>query len=144
MPELIIKKEDYQKILDYCREHKPVEACGIIAGIIDQEAEKYFSTKIYLMENSKNSPEHYLMKPEEQFDVFKDIRENELELLSVFHSHPHSPARLSAEDIEMANYKDAIYLIISLQNKKEDFRAYFIKDEEPEEIEVKVELDITC
>lgn len=140
MPELIIKKEDYQKILDYSRQQKPLEACGIIAGIIDQEADKYFSTKIYLMENTKKSPEHYLMEPEEQFDVFKDIRENELELISVFHSHPHSPARPSQEDIEMANYKEAIYLIVSLESDKEDLRAYFIKDEQPEEIEFKVEI----
>jgi proteasome lid subunit RPN8/RPN11 len=140
MAKLILKKEDYQKILEYSRQHKPVEACGIIAGIIDQEAGKYFATKVYLMENTKNSSEHYLMEPEEQFDVFKDMRENELDLISVFHSHPHSPARPSQEDIEMANYKEAIYLIISLQQEKEDFRAYFIQDEQPEEIEIEVEI----
>lgn len=140
MPKLILKKEDYQKILEYSREHKPVEACGIIAGIIDQDARKYFSTKIYFMENIKNSPEHYLMEPEEQFEVFKDMRENDLDLISVFHSHPYSPARPSQEDIEMANYKDAVYLIISLQQEREDFRAYFIQDEQPQEIEVEIEI----
>lgn len=140
MSKLILKKEDYQKILEYSRQHKPVEACGIIAGIIDQDAGKYFSTKVYLMENTKKSPEHYLMEPEEQFEVFKDMRENDLDFISVFHSHPHSPARPSQEDIEMANYKEAVYLIISLQEKQEDFRAYFIQDEQPEEIEVEVEI----
>lgn len=140
MPKLILKKEDYQKILEYSRKHKPVEACGIIAGIIDPDAEKYFSTKVYLMENTKNSPEHYLMDPEEQFEVFKDMRKNELDFISVFHSHPHSPARPSQEDIEMANYKEAVYLIISLQQEQENFRAYFIQNEQPQEIEIEVEI----
>jgi len=140
MARLILKSEDYQKILKYSLQHKPVEACGIIAGIIDEDAGKYFSTKVYLMENTKNSPEHYLMEPEEQFDVFKDMRKNELDFISVFHSHPHSPARPSQEDIEMANYNEAIYLIISLQQEQEDFRAYFIQNEQPQEIEVEVEI----
>ena len=138
MSKLILKKEDYQKILAYSQQHKPVEACGIIAGIIDQDAGKYFSTKVYLMENTKNSSEHYLMEPEEQFEVFKDMRKNELDFVSVFHSHPHSPARPSQEDIEMANYKEAVYLIISLQQDQEDFRAYLIQNEQPEEIDVEV------
>lgn len=96
-------------------------------------------TRVYLMKNTKASPEEYLMEPEEQFAVFKDMRQKGLELISIFHSHPHSPARPSAKDIAMAHYKEAIYTIISPEKAKEVMRAFLISDDKYREIGLKIE-----
>lgn len=134
MQKLIINKQDYQKIVAYCIEKKPNEACGILGGIKDDDAGKV--KHVYLMENTKASPEDYLMDPEEQFNVFRQMRENEIELISIFHSHPHSPALPSARDLEMAHYPETIYTIISLKNKKENVRGFLIQDNEYQKVPV--------
>ncbi len=138
MKDLVIKRNDYQRLIDHCLAEKPLEACGILAGVIKNE--RYQVKKVYIMENTSASSEEYLMEPEEQFEVFKDIRESGLELISIFHSHPHSPSRPSSNDIDMAYYPDAVYIIISLMNTEDiDFRGFIISNKSYEEIEIVVE-----
>ena len=57
-----------------------------------------------------------MMEPKEQFKVIKDIREGGLEMLAIYHSHPETPARPSAEDIRLALTPDVTYVIVSLAN----------------------------
>ena len=96
-------------MLAQAKAEAPIEACGILAGK-DGTAEKF-----YKMSNADQSNEHFTMAPQEQFKVTKDIRAAELEMLAIYHSHPESPARPSAEDIRMAFTPDTIYVILSLQ-----------------------------
>lgn len=133
-----ISKEDYQMIVDYSLKGKPLEVCGIIAGT--KEEDSYKVAKVYLMRNTAASSEEYLMEPEEQFEVFKDVRENDIELVAIFHSHPHSPARPSRKDIDMAHYSDAVYVIVSLENLQAiDFKGFIINDGSYREVNIVVE-----
>ncbi len=139
MEKLILKRKEYIKVIEHCQNAKPDEACGIMAGIRDNKKGKV--KKIYLMDNKDASPESYFMDPDQQFEVFKNMRENDFELISIFHSHPHTEARPSKKDIEMAYYPEAIYTIISLAEKKEKIRAYKIKNDNHQEIKVILEAD---
>jgi proteasome lid subunit RPN8/RPN11 len=56
-----------------------------------------------------------MMEPKEQFAVVKDIRSSGLEMLAIFHSHPNTPPRPSAEDIRLALTPDVTYVIVSLK-----------------------------
>ena len=134
MDKLLLKKSDYEKIIQYCYQEKPEEACGILAGNKLEKSAKV--QKVYLMENTESSAEEYLMNPEEQFKVFRDMRDENLELISIFHSHPHTPAIPSEHDIKMANYPEAIYTIISLAEDEPNLRAYRIRNNDYKEIEV--------
>ncbi|MFW6309322.1 MAG: Mov34/MPN/PAD-1 family protein [bacterium] len=82
MEKLILNKENYYQIIKYCQEKKPAEACGIIAGEISEE--KAEEKGVYYMKNIENSAEEYLMDPEEQFEVFRNIREKGWDLLLNF------------------------------------------------------------
>ena len=99
----------------------PIEACGILAG------KNGTVEKFYKMTNADKSNVHFTMTPEEQFKVIKDIRAAELEMLAIYHSHPESPARPSAEDIRMALTPETIYVILSLQQAKPVVKG-FIRD----------------
>ncbi|MFW6256747.1 MAG: M67 family metallopeptidase [Bacillota bacterium] len=134
MDQINLKTADYQEIVDYCQQALPNEACGIMAGRIKEN--KGIVEKIYYMSNNEASPERYFMEPEEQFAVFRDMRKNEWELISIFHSHPNTPARPSREDIEMAHYEDAIYSILSLKSKEPVFRGYKIRENDYQEVEI--------
>jgi len=137
MKTLIIKRNNYIQIVEYCLQQKPLEACGILAG--KTTADEALVQQVYLMKNIKESPEEYLMEPEEQFSVFKDIREKGQEMIAIFHSHPYSPARPSRKDIKMAYYPETVYAIVSLENLEQIvFRGFIINDEDYQEINIVV------
>ena len=126
MKQLLLPEEDYNKIIAHCKQARPLEACGIMGGT--KQKETGIVKKVFLMENARPSSEEYFMDYEEQFAVFKQLRQNNLKLLSIFHSHPHSEARPSQKDIDMANYEQAVYAIISLAGNSPDLKTYIIRN----------------
>jgi proteasome lid subunit RPN8/RPN11 len=80
------------------------------------------------MTNVENSSNHFMMEPKEQFAVVKEIRSAGLEILAIYHSHPETPARPSAEDIRLALTPDVIYLIVSLRDTKVPDVKGFVKE----------------
>jgi len=109
---LKIPNNIFQQMLKQAEAEAPIEACGILAGS-DGKVEKF-----YKMTNADKSCYHFLMEPKEQFTVVKNIRSAGLKMLAIYHSHPETPARLSAEDIRLALAPDVIYVIVSLQDAK--------------------------
>ncbi|HIJ96280.1 MAG TPA: M67 family metallopeptidase [Desulfuromonadales bacterium] len=98
----------HDEMVSHAREGFPLEVCGILGG-----SGETVST-IYRMTNTDASNEHFMMEPKEQFAVVKDLRAKGLSMLSVYHSHPESPARPSEEDIRLALTPDVSYIIVSL------------------------------
>jgi len=107
----------------------PVEACGYLAGTGETV------TRCYPMTNIDRSEEHFTFDPKEQFPVMKEVRKDGLGILAVWHSHPASPARPSAEDIRLAYDPTVVYVIVSLHEDSKAIRAYRIRqgtvEEEP-------------
>ncbi len=127
---LIISRRLIDEIISYCKDVFPNEACGILAGRNNEVL------KIYKMTNIENSPSSYLMDSREQFKAMKDMHENNLSMIAIFHSHPSSPAYPSKKDMELAFYEDSIYLIVSLVEHKPVFKAFLIKEGKAGEIQI--------
>lgn len=131
MTELRIQTEIFERMLAWARAHAPVEACGILAGSNGKVE------KLYEMTNIDSSSTHFTMDPKEQFAVAKDIRSRGLEMLGIYHSHPETPARLSAEDARLALTPDIVYVIVSLQDPvKPVTRGFVFKNNSQEEVPV--------
>lgn len=113
---LILKQEDYQKILEHAKTGLPNEACGLLGGYTNEDGSQVI-TDVYLLRNVDESREHFSMDPKEQFAAIKDIRSKGRELLGNFHSHPESPSRPSEEDIRLAYDSKIHYLILSLMEE---------------------------
>ena len=113
---LILKQEDYQKILEHAKTGLPNEACGLLGGYTNEDGSQVI-TDVYLLRNVDESREHFSMDPKEQFAAVKDIRSKGRELLGNFHSHPESPSRPSEEDIRLAYDSKIHYLILSLMEE---------------------------
>ena len=80
-----------------------------------------------------------MMEPKEQFAVVKDIRSAGLEMLAIYHSHPETPARPSAEDTRMALTQDVAYVIVALRDSNcPTIKAFLIKDGEVAEVPVQI------
>lgn len=95
--------------------------------------------KIYPMGNTEGSPVSYLMDASEQFRVMKDIREQGLAMVAIFHSHPASRAYPSPKDVSLAFYEDAAYVIVGLAGKEPEVKAFSIREQEIREIGIVVE-----
>ena len=91
------------------------------------------------MTNIENSPVSYFMDSREQFKVMKDIREKNLSMLAIFHSHPSSPAYPSAKDLTLAFYEDSIYIIVSLMEKEPAAKGYSMREGKIEEVGIALE-----
>ncbi len=131
MPELVISSEFIEQMVTHCRACYPNEACGILAGTGNRV------TKVYIMSNSEPSPVSYLMEPKEQFRVMKELRQEGLIMVAIFHSHPQSPAFPSAKDVSLAFYDDLFYVIVGmLQRTLPDIRAFRIFGGEAKEARI--------
>ena len=124
---LQIKKSDYEKIISHAVKELPNEACGLIAGIVEDEVKVV--KEVYLLTNADASKEHFSMKPEEQLAAIKDMRAKGYEMFGNWHSHPESPSRPSEEDKRLAHDSGADYLILSLQDRDNPvLNAFRIRD----------------
>lgn len=132
---MVINKEYLEEIIKHCQDEYPKEACGVVAGEIGHQSIEKTVKKVYKMKNTSDAPETcYFMESQEQFSVFKEIREMGYELLGIYHSHTNSPAYPSKRDMDLAFYPEAIYLIVSLQNfNKPEIKGFKIVEEEIKE-----------
>ena len=121
---LIIPKQVLDEMLSHCKAGLPNEACGILAGKGNEVS------KIYAMSNIENSPVSYLMDSGEQFRVMKDMREQKLDIVGIFHSHPSSAAYPSPKDVGLAFYEEAVYIIVSLASGEPVVKGFTIREKE--------------
>lgn len=132
---LRLSPAQYEVIIEHARSCEPEEACGILGGY-DGSVEQ-----VYLMENAEHSDSFYMMDSREQFRVFDEIEKEGLELVGIFHSHPHSPPYPSAQDLELAFYPDAFYMIVSLMGDVPETRVFRIVQKQVAEVELVLEDD---
>ncbi len=119
-----IPKKILNEMKQHSQEEYPNESCGYLAG------ENNTVTDCFRMKNIDQSPEHFTFEPKEQFSVLKKARKEGKKLISVYHSHPETPARLSEEDLNLLNDPNMVYTIVSLKKGWEEIRAFQIKKQE--------------
>ena len=110
----------------------PNEACGYLAG------KNGLVVKRIAMTNIDKNPEHFSFDPKEQFAAYNEAKKEGLQLISVYHTHPETPARPSDEDIKLAVDPDIIYLIASLIKGEEAIKAFKIKAGNVSNVELEV------
>ncbi|MGN0473598.1 MAG: M67 family metallopeptidase [Acutalibacteraceae bacterium] len=113
---ITLKKSDYDKILAHAEKELPNEACGLIAGVVEDGVT--IIKKVYLLTNIDHSNEHFSLDPKEQLSAIKDMRAEGLTPLGNWHSHPESPSRPSDEDKRLAYDSRASYMILSLMDRE--------------------------
>ncbi|OLB98718.1 MAG: hypothetical protein AUH35_03775 [Nitrospirae bacterium 13_1_40CM_62_7] len=148
MSGLKIPRTILDDMVAHARELDPFECCGLLAGrngavvhhyrIPNPVANDVRAAQVFdeaHVKGLRHLPETtraevaYFMDPKEMLAAFKDMRQRQLDLIVIYHSHTASPAYPSTTDIGLAYYPEAAYMIISLERKsKPDIRAYWIRD----------------
>ncbi len=133
-----LNKADFEKILAHARAEAPVEACGLIAGRIE-DGNKLID-KVYILTNVDHAEEHFTLDPKEQLAAVKDMRANGLVPLGNWHSHPVSPSRPSQEDKRLAYDSKASYLILSLMDENAPvLNSFHIEGDDAQKEELVIE-----
>jgi proteasome lid subunit RPN8/RPN11 len=97
------------KLLTHAQGKPDVEVCGLIGKDTSNHMD------YYLVDNIAETPDsHFLMDASQQIKVMKQMREKQQTLFAIVHSHPTTNAKPSQLDIKENDYKDAFYIIISL------------------------------
>lgn len=121
-----------------CRAY-PEEGCGVLLG--RDEGAMRTVERVAEFENQREDSRRnrYLISPEQLLTVEREAREEGLDVLGFFHSHPDHPAMPSAFDLEHA-WPYYSYLIVSVeQGRVADARAWRLAPDrsrfEPETLE---------
>src|SRR3990167_8824019 len=115
-----IEKQIIEQLIAHAKKEAPLEACEYLAG------RDHVITVSYELTNQDQSSEHFSFDPKEQFSAVKDARQKGFEIYAVYHSHPASPARPSAEDIKLAYDPSLSYVIVSLAGGRRDVKSFRI------------------
>jgi proteasome lid subunit RPN8/RPN11 len=110
------------------------ERCGLLAG------RDGVITRVLHASNIAGDPAtQYEIAPTELFHLMREIRGAGLQLLGIYHSHPHRANEPSRTDIARAYYPDAAYFIISPQPHVETpVRAFAIRDGVVSELQIEI------
>lgn len=134
MADLMLSQALVDEMVAHAAALYPEEACGLLAGRDGRAA------RFYPVENIHHSPVVYEMEPVQQVRAMLDIEAAGLELLAIYHSHPHGPARPSPTDVALSYYPDQVQLILSLADHEQPvLRAFTIREGEVMAVEWVVE-----
>jgi proteasome lid subunit RPN8/RPN11 len=132
--EIRVRAEIVEGMLRHARADPRIECCGLLAGL-DGVITRSFPAK-----NALDSPTAYEIAPEELFQLFRRIREEGLDHLGIYHSHPSGENAPSRTDIAQSYYPEQAYFILSPQaGAARPVRAFHIRNGSAEEIKILAE-----
>jgi proteasome lid subunit RPN8/RPN11 len=115
-------------LIAHAREDLPNECCGMLGG------RDGTATSVHRARNTEASPLMYVMDPREQLGIMDAIDDAGEDLLAVYHSHTRSAAYPSRTDVELAFFRETLYLIVSLADPQTpEIRAFFLYRDAPPE-----------
>ena len=94
-------------MLEHASRVLPEECVGFLAGI---------GTNVSLVIPLPNSAgqKNFFVEPYDQYFAEKQMKENQLELIAIYHSHPQGCACLSETDLYFAKRWDCIQIVIAI------------------------------
>ena len=123
--------DQWDALVAHAREEAPNECCGWVRatqGVLDG---------VFRAENERASPYGYSLDPKSLLAAFNAAEDGYD--VGIYHSHPRSPAQPSQTDINLAEYPEYTYLIVSLADEDQpSVRAWRIADGRVDEEEVEV------
>lgn len=107
MMRLTLSPDHLQQMITHVQACLPHEACGILAGNLGA------IQTVLPVTNHLHSPVRFQMDFKEQWQVFQWLESHQMEMLAIFHSHPHGPNHPSATDLKEFYYPGVFSMILS-------------------------------
>ncbi len=114
-------------IVAQSRQEYPDECCGVILG----PAGSGKAQRIKPMINAAHSPTFYEFDPKDLLALYREVDDNDEEIVVIYHSHTETEAYPSRTDIAYAGEPGAHYVLVSTRKEiatTPEFRSYRIID----------------
>jgi proteasome lid subunit RPN8/RPN11 len=124
-------------ILQQSRDEYPDEACGVILG----PQGSGLAARLKPMVNAAHSPTFYEFDPRDLLALYREVDDNDEEIVVIYHSHTDTQAYPSRTDIAYAGEPGAHYVLVSTREEispEVEFRSYRIVDGEVTEEAVSI------
>src|SRR5258708_12838306 len=104
--EIRVRARIVEEMLRHARSEAHMECCGLLAGV------EGVITKIFPAKNALASPTAYEVAPQELFPLFRQMPEESLEHLGIYHSHPFPENFPSPRHIQLPPYPYHTYFLL--------------------------------
>ena len=103
------------KIRSHAERAYPNECCGLLVG--ERRDDDVFVREVHESANIALVPANqFEIDPQLRFDLERRVREEALDLVGVYHSHPDGDAAPSQTDIQRAWESSLVWLITAVNN----------------------------
>ena len=120
---LEISQKIVDAILQQSRDEYPDECCGVILGPVGSDKPLRHKPMI----NSAHSPTFYELDPKDLLALYREVDDNDEEIVVIYHSHTETQAYPSRTDIAYAGEPGAHYVLVSTRKEiapAREFRSY--------------------
>ena len=134
---LEISQNFVDAIIAQSRAEYPDECCGVILGPTGSDK----ATRLKPMINAAHSPTFYEFDSKDLLALYREIDDNDEEIVVIYHSHTETEARPSRTDIAYASEPLAHYVLVSTREEIApaiEFRSFRIIDGVVTEEEVSI------
>lgn len=119
---LVLSPEQLADLVAHARGEFPNECCGLLAGRDGRVL------RVYRGRNVDESPYTYRLDERQLLYFLREMDDEGLDIVGIYHSHTASEAVPSRTDVARAFYPEAVYVIISLKNQQPVVRGFRISD----------------
>ena len=124
---LLIPASLHERLIAHARAEAPNECCGLLAGLIAEGVGR--ATEQLPIANDLASPTRYQTNASDLCAAFRRLRDLNLELLAVYHSHPASDPVPSRRDVMENTYGETVvHLIVGLAGAEPEVRGWWITE----------------
>lgn len=106
-------------LIEHAQAEYPNEMCGVVVGD-DYAADGGLALRWEPARNAEASPMRYAVHPEDLLRLTIETDDADEVFWAIAHSHVRSPAVPSLTDIGVAQYPDALYVLVSLSEDEAD------------------------
>ena len=110
---LEISQNFVDAIIAQSRAEYPDECCGVILGPTGSDK----ATRLKPMINAAHSPTFYEFDPKDLLALYREVDDNDEEIVVIYHSHTETEARPSRTDIAYAGEPGAHYVLVSTREE---------------------------
>ena len=124
---LTISRVIADAILEQSRAEYPDECCGVILGPAGSDS----PIRLKPMINAAHSPTFYEFDPKDLLALYREVDENDEDIVVIYHSHTETEAYPSRTDIAYAGEPGAHYVLVSTRKEiapASEFRSFRIID----------------
>ncbi len=122
---IILSQAQKQILIDHAKKCAPAESCALLFG--KEESNIATVKEIFLTENTENSPVNFTISNEELLLGYQEAERKGLDVIGIFHSHPHSEARPSSTDKKFMMINPVVWVIFS--NVQDQLNAFVLESE---------------